>query len=218
MSTPITPAANLPPATYPIPAAGDGVTSANTAQYVQPLADSIAFLQNLTPGATPAGSPLFLWSRVGSAELENASAVWRKRYVDGTFGYSRVEQFALGVERFLMPLLIPAGATIRSMTVFVRGSTHASLPLAMPKLELIKQDLEASLSFGEPPVFTLIESQSDVSPDVTTYAQIHTISKVLGTPELVTSACIYSLRITSENGTNEVLGYHVFAGNVGVSQ
>jgi hypothetical protein len=224
MSTPVTPGINPPPTTYPIPAPGDGVTSANTLQYVQPIVDAIGWLQSKVPGANPVGSPIALWQHVANSSLVVSSSNWAKTYLDFTIGTPVVHQISSGSEKFMIPLNLVPGTVIDSMNLYcigswtlVSGTTHgANLPVTMPLLELFKLNWNTALG-GNSLTGSVVDSQSDTSASVVAYEEIHFIGKNLVTPEVVSPLCQYFLRVTGEQGTHYQNGFSVLAGNVLVS-
>lgn len=203
MSTPITPTANIPPATYPIPAPGESVSSANTAQFVQPLADAIAWLRARVPGANAPASVL----RVCSSSERFETSGWTT-----TTGFRQVNQADVSIAWGLEILLnVTPGAVVRAFRASVQAQAHGALPASMPTLTLWRVDTStgARVQVGT--------TATDPSGSTGAYAAYHTISQALGTPLTLGANEQLYMVLTGESGANSVVGLHYFNGSVDVS-
>jgi hypothetical protein len=212
MSTPITPVPNPPPATYPIPAPGEGVTSANTAQFVQPLADSVAWVASKVPGLNPSSALINLVlppqlavcsTNGGTTALTTdwllacgitTRAIWFQQHLTGG-----------DAVRYALSQSLTQGMVIHGFAADIEAAGgHGALPGIMPLVSLVKS---ARAIGGAIAAHTVIDSQVDSSPTVVAYQKMHTIAKALATPETVDlSLWCYELIIVGEGAANSLVG------------
>lgn len=207
MSTPLTAIPGPPPATYPLIAPGDGVTSANFAQTAQPIINTLGWVTTrivmLSPElAAPTGSD---WL------LAHFGVTFRAAWVQNALTHGDSLRWPLG------PYLLQ-GQKITAITIDWVAATHASLPATMPALSLKKtaRGLGTTIYAFSSPTVTNVQSVSD-SAALSPYQTLHTISVTLGTPEVVDlTAFAYELVFFGEASTNSTVGGYAADARVSV--
>lgn len=103
------------------------------------------------------------------------------------------------------------GAKFTQIVVTLKGKAgHGGLPGTMPKIQLFKTDRAAHTSAQ------VGSDQSDTSANVAAYEAVHTVTLTVS-EQTMSETAVYYLKITGEDGANEMAGLEYAGGHIVVS-
>lgn len=178
-----------------VPDPGDARTAASVDGPFQTLANRVAYLE----ANGDACRDFNLQMPIESAVLDSlVGGNWV--YTNGFWWQTDVAAAA----KLWIPLRLPVGATLTTVTVFLSGATlagaaaHAGVPATKPKITLKASfpSSDTTTTLG-----TVIGTATDGSASVGAYDTAHTIT-ISGLSEVVTGSKRYAVALEGENGAN----------------
>lgn len=136
---------------------------------------------------------------------------WRVEWdIDSGAAMVQADVTGGGLQSMIIPIDVPAGSVIGSITAFVQGASgHVSLPTGSERMEVLvyKQRLTTG-------VLTLIGNAVDASASVGAYEAGHTIAFGFDFETVDYANYTYFIQITGERGANAVAGTRYFGSQI----
>jgi hypothetical protein len=200
-------------ANYPgqvrIPDDGDPRNATTFAAAIEDLADRTAYLANRSPGA--GGSKFEVPLERGRAE-----AGWNKTDTYALTFWTQTNP-TLYVLRFPISDILPEKCRIIWFSALMKGAaSHAGWPANRPLVRIARYWRSGAYNdAGE--VVSAAQPFDTTTQPLSTYQNLHLLSKTLTTPHTPTAGYLYFMEIIGENGSNYLDGLLVQALNFEVA-